>query len=92
MLFREQQSSMNPYSTCKPESTDYISPYPRTGPGLACDGQPKFDLDQWNPEFFDRLHRVLTAASENEVVVEVVLLSNAYADSVWALNPPASAK
>ena len=33
VLFREQQSSVNPYSTCKPESPDYISSFMRTGPG-----------------------------------------------------------
>ncbi len=86
-LFREQQSATNPYSTCKPESPDYVSPFKRTGPGKALDGQPKFDLDQWNPEFFDRLHRFLSLASEYGIIVEVVLLSNTYNDSVWALNP-----
>ncbi|MGO8703608.1 MAG: hypothetical protein ACLQVA_07300, partial [Candidatus Brocadiia bacterium] len=57
LLFREFQSACNPYSTCKPESTDYIAPFLRTGPGQASDGLPKYDLTRWNPEFFDRLHR-----------------------------------
>ncbi len=87
MLFREQQHSHNPYSTCKPESTDYVSPYPRTGPGNAIDGLPKYDLDQWNPEFFDRLHRFLALASDYGVVVEVVILSNTYNEDIWMLNP-----
>ena len=30
-LFRELQNQVNPYSTCKPESTDYIAPFARTG-------------------------------------------------------------
>ena len=87
VLFREQQSSVNPYSTCKPESPDYIAPYLRTGPGKAQDGQPKFDLDQWNPEFFERLHRFLALASDYGIIVEVTLLSNTYSPQVWALNP-----
>ena len=86
-LFRELQSASNPYSTCKPESTDYIAPFRRTGPGLALDGQPRYDLDQWNPEFFERLHGFLSLAAGRGIVVEVVLLSNAYTDAVWALNP-----
>jgi hypothetical protein len=86
-LFREQQSASNPYSTCKPESPDYISPFMRVGPGKALDGQPQYDLDRWNPEFFERLHRFLGLASSYGLIVEVVLLSNTYADSVWALNP-----
>src|SRR5579872_7454017 len=87
VLFRELQNAMNPYSTCKPESPDYIAPFLRTGPGTAQDGQPKFDLDRWNPEFFDRLHRFLSLASDYGIIVEVTLLSNTYAPNIWALNP-----
>ncbi|MDQ1256089.1 MAG: hypothetical protein QG656_685 [Candidatus Hydrogenedentes bacterium] len=86
-LFRELQNHVNPYSTCKPESPDYIAPFPRTGPGSAADAQPKFDLDRWNPEFFDRLHRFVSLASDYGIVVEVVLLSNTYEPRIWALNP-----
>ncbi len=87
MLFRELQSAVNPYSTCKPESPDYIAPFERTGPGRALDGEPKFDLDRPNAEFFVRLHQFLSLASEAGIIVEVVLLSNTYAPAVWALNP-----
>ncbi len=87
LLFREFQSACNPYSTCKPESTDYIAPFLRTGPGQASDGLPKYDLTRWNPEFFDRLHRFMALTSERGIVVEAVLLSNAYTDQVWAVNP-----
>ena len=86
-LFRELQGPSNPYSTCKPESTDYIAPFQRTGPGKALDGQAQYDLDQWNPEFFERLHRFLSLASSCGIIVEVVLLSNTYADPIWMLNP-----
>ncbi len=87
LLFRELQSARNPSSPCKPESPDYIAPFPRTGPGNALDGEPIYDLDRWNPEYFDRLHRFLEAASQRGIVVELTLFSNAYADQVWALNP-----
>lgn len=87
MLFREQQTSINPYSTCKPETPDYVAPFVRTGPGRAVDMELKYDLDQPNPEFFDRLHRFLSLASDYGIIVEVVLLSNAYAEHVWSLNP-----
>ncbi|MFH0797549.1 MAG: cellulase family glycosylhydrolase [Candidatus Omnitrophota bacterium] len=91
LLFREFQGTHNPYSTCKPESTDYIAPFPRTGPGRALDGLPKFDLNQWNPEFFDRLHRFLALTGACGIIVEVVLLSNTYNDYVWSVNPLNSA-
>ncbi|MBZ0288436.1 MAG: glycoside hydrolase family 5 protein, partial [Anaerolineae bacterium] len=87
MLFRELQVPMNPYSTCKPESPEYVAPFVRTRPGRALDGEPKFDLDQPNPEFFGRLHRFLSLASDYGIIVEVVLLSNTYTTNVWNLNP-----
>ncbi len=87
LLFRELQSARNPASPCKPDSPDYIAPFPRSGPGLAMDGEPKYDLDHWNPEYFDRLHRFLESASRHGIVVELTIFSNTYGDPVWALNP-----
>jgi hypothetical protein len=87
LLFREQQSARNPSSPCKPESPDFVTPWLRTGPGNAIDGEPRYDLDRWNPEYFERLHRFLSRASERGIVVELTLFSNTYGDGVWALNP-----
>src|SRR5262249_32776206 len=75
-------------SPCKPESPDYVAPWVRAGPGLALDGEPRYDLDRWNEEFFVRLRRFLTLAAEREIVVEVTLFSNTYADTASALHPP----
>jgi hypothetical protein len=86
-LFREQQSARNPSSPIKPESPDFVTPYPRVGPGKAIDGEPVYDLDKWNPEYFARLDKFLSRASELGVVVELTLFSNTYGDGVWALNP-----
>ncbi len=87
LLFRELQSARNPSSPCKPESPDYIAPFPRIGPGKALDGEPIYDLDQSNPEYFDRLKRFLDAAARRGIIVELTIFSNAYADNIWALNP-----
>src|SRR5690606_29930447 len=87
MLFPELQTAINPYSTCKPETQDYVAPFVRTGPGRAIDMEPKYDLDQTNPEFIERLHRFVSSASDHGVIVEVVLLSNVYTEEVWGLNP-----
>ena len=91
ILFRELQSAVNPYSTCKPESIDYLAPYPRldaarTDP-TALDGQPRFDLDRWDARFFERLHDFVGRAAALDVTVEVTLFSNTYADQIWELNP-----
>jgi Family of unknown function (DUF6298) len=87
LLYRELQSARNPSSPCKPESPDYLSPFVRSGPGKARDGEPIYDLDQWNPEYFERLHRFLDAASTEGIVVELTVFSNTYSSDTWALNP-----
>lgn len=87
VLYRELQTAWNPYSPLKPDPPDYTAPFPRVGPGTAPDGELRFDLDRWNPQFFDRLHRFLSLASGYGIVVEVTLFSNTYSPDVWALNP-----
>jgi hypothetical protein len=87
LLYRELQSARNPSSPCKPESPDYLSPFVRSGPGKAMDGEPIYDLDQWNPEYFERLHRFLDLASQKGIVVELTVFSNTYSNDTWALNP-----
>ncbi|MEO7729350.1 MAG: cellulase family glycosylhydrolase [Kofleriaceae bacterium] len=87
VLYRELQTAVNPYSTCKPETLDYISPYLRTGPGDARDRLPKYNLDQWNPEFFTRLHGFLSAAEKRGIIVEITLLADHHKPEIWELNP-----
>jgi hypothetical protein len=87
LLYRELQSARNPCSPVKPESPDFVAPWPRTGPGKAMDGEPKYDLDRWNPEYFSRLHRFLSLALSLGIAVELTVFSNTYSNDVWALNP-----
>src|ERR1700760_4314289 len=87
LLYRELQGARNPSSPGNRKSPDYISPSVRSGPGKALDGEPIYDLDQWNPEYFERLHHFLDAASKYGIVVELTLFSNTYSTDVWALNP-----
>ncbi len=87
LLYRELQSARNPSSPCKPESPDYLAPYVRKGPARALDGEPVYDLDSWNLEYFERLHKFLDAASKRGIVVELTVFSNAYSPETWSLNP-----
>ncbi len=87
LLYRELASAMNPASPCKPAPQDYIAPWPRIGAARALDGQPTFDLNSWNEEYFKRLHAFLDLASERGIIVELTVFSNSYGDAVWALNP-----
>jgi len=48
-------------------------PYLRTGPGLALDGKPKFDLEKPNPDYLRRIRERLAKAREAGVYVSVML-------------------
>src|SRR5262249_48653173 len=48
-------------------------PWPRTGPGAATDGKPKFDLARFDPAFFDRLRERVVAAGDRGIYVAVML-------------------
>ena len=47
--------------------------YRRTGPGAALDGGPRFDLSQFNDDFFDRLRSRVVAAGRRGIYVGVML-------------------
>ena len=57
-----------------------------TTPGYAGGGN-KFDLEQWDAEYFKRFHDFLAAASERGIVVEISLFSSHYGDVQWNLSP-----
>ncbi len=48
-------------------------PFVRTGPGEALDGQPQFDVTQFNQAYFDRLRRRVETAQERGCYVAVML-------------------
>jgi hypothetical protein len=55
-------------------------PWPRTGPGTASDGKPKFDLARFDPAYFDRLRERVVAAGERGIYVAVMLFDG------WGLH------
>jgi len=55
-------------------------PWPRTGPGNAKDGKPKFDLSKIDSAFFDRLRDCIVAAGNEGIYVSVMLFEG------WALH------
>lgn len=48
-------------------------PWARTGPGNAFDGQPKFDLTKFNPAYFERLRKRVSAAGQRRIYVSIML-------------------
>ncbi len=76
------------------ENDLYYEPAPwiRTGPGTTSDGKPKFDLKQFNPEYFKRLRSRVIAARDRGIYVSVMLFqgwsiySHGYGNP-WPVHP-----
>jgi hypothetical protein len=47
-------------------------PWPRTGPGTAKDGKPKFDLSKFDPAYFERLREYVISARNAGIYVSVM--------------------
>jgi hypothetical protein len=71
-------------------------PYQRTGPGKALDGGLKFDLTEFNDEYFQRLRRRVELAGERGIYVSVMFFQgfsldkrrgNAKAGNAWHGHP-----
>lgn len=67
-------------NTLAPAEGKFIAPW-------ASAAGNKVDLDQWNPEYFRRLHDFLEEAGKRGIVVEITLFSSHYAAMQWALSP-----
>ena len=59
-----------------------VIPYLRTGPGDANDGKSKYDLSQFNPDFFERLRNVCISAREHGIFLQLILFD------AWLLKHP----
>lgn len=56
----------------------HVSPniYERTGPGNALDGHPKFDLTQFNQDYFDRIRERVIQAGNRGFYVSLMLFDD----------------
>jgi len=66
------------------ENEEYYAPiaYSRAGPGTALDSKPKFDLNQFNPEYFERLRSRVITAGNRGIYVSVMLFQG------WSIYTP----
>jgi len=60
-------------------------PWARTGPGTALDGKPRFNLDQFNEDYFARLRSRVAAARDRGIYVSIMLFEG------WGLQHVADA-
>ncbi|MFN3650883.1 MAG: DUF6298 domain-containing protein [Armatimonadota bacterium] len=62
--------------------------WPRTGPGLALDGKPRFNLAKHDPAYFQRLRERAQGAGERGIYVSVMLFGGYQeAEAEWAGSP-----
>ncbi|MEM7572623.1 MAG: hypothetical protein AAF433_06975 [Bacteroidota bacterium] len=75
-------------NTLAPDSNQLIAPWQRSNePGFKLGGN-KFDLDRWNPAYFERLGDFMQQAAEQGVVVEVVLFFSCFIDDTSPFYGP----
>lgn len=67
-------------------SMNTVAPHPwkRSGPGNASDGKPKFNLEEFDQAYFERLRSRVTAARQRGIYISIMLFEG------WALQHQAS--
>jgi hypothetical protein len=69
----------------------YCSEHPwlRTGPGVALDGEPKFNLQAFDQSYFDRMRSRIVAAGSRKIYVSVMLFEGwaAQFTDAWRYHP-----
>jgi hypothetical protein len=69
----------------------YCEPHPwaRTGPGLARDGKPKFDLTKFDPQYFNRMRTRVASARDRGFYVSVMLFEGWELEytNAWTFHP-----
>jgi hypothetical protein len=82
----EPMGKYMPGNTLGVKPAKLILPWARSNqPGYLLSGN-KFDLDQWNPAYFDRLKDFIIQAGKRGIVVEICFF-NAQYDDTWPLSP-----
>jgi hypothetical protein len=87
--YREVPSSFGiAENTLAPAAADrFVCPWARSETPGTGDRGNKFDLEKWNPAYFERLKDFLTYAGKRGIVVELSLFCAIYSDDLWGVNP-----
>ena len=74
-------------NTLGPKVGSFLAPWVRTGEEGLYQGEKKFDLDRWNPAYFERLKDFVRLARERDIIVEMTFFCSTYRDDTWERNP-----
>ena len=84
--YLETENSWLEGNTLGPQPAGLIVPWARSQtPGYALGGN-KFDLEQWDTAYFQRLHDFLSKAAERGIIVEICFFNAQYPE-YWFLSP-----
>ena len=70
-----------------PKAGRYVAPWARSEAAGYAGGGNKFDLERWDPEYFQRFHDFLGEAAQRGIVVELTLFSSQYGEMQWNVSP-----
>jgi hypothetical protein len=88
MIEGEQDIPWMKYNnTLAPRPGKLLAPWSRSKFQGYHNGGNKFNLDEWEKDYFTRLKRFVETASKKGIVVELTLFGNQYGDSQWACSP-----
>jgi hypothetical protein len=79
--FNIQQNTMGP------DASKFICPFQRSGVFNTDEKGNKFDLNNWNSDYFIRLKAFMEEAKKQGVIVELSLFCPFYEDGQWFLSP-----
>jgi len=74
-------------NTLAPLEDKVITPWARSSEPGYINGGNKFDLEKWNPRYFERLHDFVATAEKYDIIVEVTFFSSIYRDDYWEYSP-----
>jgi hypothetical protein len=75
------------HNTLAPAQGNLLCPWARSDTPGYPNGGNKFDLAQWDPQYFQRLTDFVAEAGKHGIVVEIVLFCPFYEDPMWQLSP-----
>ncbi|MEX2139080.1 MAG: sulfatase-like hydrolase/transferase, partial [Pirellulales bacterium] len=89
-VYRELPSSSFPgikENTLAPAAGRFVCPWGRSSTPVASDGGNQFDLDKWDPAYFQRLKDFVGQAGKRGIVVELVFFCTMYNEELWQASP-----
>lgn len=75
------------YNTLAPEVGNFLAPWKRVDETGLFGNEKKFDLNVWEPAYFDRLKDFVKLAGDLGITVEVTLFCSTYDDRFWERHP-----